>query len=1611
MSSDEESAFESDAHSDDFEEEVQQQKVVEKKQPVKKSAAPKQSTDSNANTVSNSAAAKKGSKTIEEIYQKKTQLEHILLRPDTYIGSIESLQAQMWVMDDEASKKLALRNISYVPGLYKIFDEILVNAADNKQRDSSMDTIKVTVDRENNLISIYNNGRGVPIEMHAKEGVYVPELIFGHLLTSSNYDDSEKKVTGGRNGYGAKLCNIFSTEFMIETGDAKAGKKYKQKFFNNMSKKEAPKLSSAKTEDFTRITFKPDLIKFGMEHLDDDITALFKKRAYDLAGCLPGVKVFLNDTRIKIKNFKDYIDLFSPAEDAAAASLAGKKPASSIIYERVSDRWEIAFTVSDGQFQQVSFVNGICTSKGGTHVNHVADQLVTALSELAKKKDKKGAAGKESTVKPHLVKSQLSIFVNCLIENPAFDSQTKENMTLKMSSFGSKCTMSEEFMKKVSKSGVIESILAVAKFKSDQAMKKTDGHKRSRISGIAKLDDANNAGTKNGSQCTLILTEGDSAKSLAVSGLAVVGRDNYGVFPLRGKLLNVREAASTQILNNAEITALKQIIGLQQGKKYESTKDLRYGHIMIMTDQDHDGSHIKGLIINFLDCFWPSLLKVPGFLLEFITPIVKATPKAKGGRKKEISFFTIPEYEQWKKENEDGKGFTIKYYKGLGTSTTEDAKKYFSDMELHRKSFKTLETEDTALIDMAFNKKKADDRKEWLRQFQPGTYMDHSVDEIPISDFINKELILFSMADNLRSIPSCVDGMKPGHRKILYCCFKRNLKNEIKVTQLAGYVSEHSAYHHGEASLFSTMIGMAQNFIGSNNLNLLEPRGQFGTRLQGGKDAASPRYIFTTLNPLARVIFHPEDDTLLNYMNDDGQDIEPEWYIPILPMLLINGGEGIGTGWSTSIPNYNPRDVVENIYRIMEGNDPEPMSPWYRGFKGTIDPIDKDKYKVSGTITKTSETTVEITELPVKVWTQTYKETLEAWMIGDEAKKVVPWIKDYKEYHTDSNVHFVVTLTEENMRLAEAEGLEKKFKLTNQISTSNIVCFDLEGRIAKYDNVDQLLKNFYTLRLKYYIKRKEAMLARLTFEWTKLDNKVRFIQEIITGKLVVQNRKKADILKELIKRDYFRVPKAKAAKQNEDSSNGADGEEREDEENENDGSDVPKAGDFDYLLSMPIWSLTYEKVEQLSKERGLKQEEISILSEKTPSMLWRADLDDFLVHWDAFETELREQEASKAPRKGGKSTLASKLAKKKAIAKKKGADSDDAMSISDDDDFEEKKPKEKPVIAKKKPAAASKAAEADKAPALPSWMLGGSPIPSTKLPEKAQPSVAPPGKVALVISDDSDAEMEKKPEVKKPKAKTETVKPRVASKPAASRAKKVLMDSDDSADDTKMMEKPKARILNDGSDSERSEAVTVAKPATKALAKPRVTKREVKKAVSIVNDESDGGFDSDSKADDFAFDETPPHKKSATSKFAIKDDDIKVEPKKRQLGLQKAAPPGKATKPVKVAVSKISAASRIKVSDDDEIEDDKPIPVAVKPKAAPKKPTSKVVKAPASPQKRSRPSSGSEDEVSSEKVVVNRAARPGRAKAKPAYVVEISSDEDNASEDEGNWNANEDDSD
>ena len=476
-------------------------------------------------------------KSIEETYQRKTPVEHILLRPDSYIGSVEPQTQFMWVVDD---KSVVFREVTIVPGLIKIFDEVLVNASDNKQRDSSMTKLEVTFCQEKGVITVWNNGASLPVVMHATEKLYVPELVFGHLRTGSNFDDNEKKVTGGRNGFGAKLTNIFSSEFIVETNDVTRGLKFRQVFTNNMQAHEEATITKATGKrDFTCVSFKPDLAKFKMASLDTDTIAVIKKRVYDMAGVSDRtLKVFLNGEVVPVTSFKDYVACFQTSEGVLAP----------FVYERLNERWEIAVGASDGQFRQVSYVNSICTIKGGSHVTAVVDKITDALSEKA---SKKARSGKGTDIKAFQIKPYVSVYVNCLIENPAFDSQTKETLTTRPKDFGSVPAISDALMKRITKvGGIIERVLSWAKFKEGVELVKASGSKKVNLRGIPKLDDANFAGGARAEKCTLILTEGDSAKTLAISGLSVVGRDFYGVFPLKGKPLNVRDCGMAKMMEN-----------------------------------------------------------------------------------------------------------------------------------------------------------------------------------------------------------------------------------------------------------------------------------------------------------------------------------------------------------------------------------------------------------------------------------------------------------------------------------------------------------------------------------------------------------------------------------------------------------------------------------------------------------------------------------------------------------------------------------------------------------------------------------------------------------------------------------------------------------------------------------------------------------------------------------------------------------------------------------------------------------------------------------------------------------------------------------------------------
>ena len=1187
-------------------------------------------------------------------YQKKTPREHVLLRPDTYIGDIEKTTDEMYICNDDNS--IVKKKITYVPGLLKIFDELLVNSRDAGTNDKTCNTIKININNEDGSITVWNNGQdGIPVEEHPEHKMLVPSMIFGELLTSSNYDDDQKRTTGGRNGYGSKLANIFSTQFTVEVGDSKNQKKFIQSWYDNMSRFDKAKVTKySQKNSYVKVTVYPDFEKLHLKKEDvfnvnkmTDHQKLFKRRCHDIAGTSglsdkkssESMKIYFNDIKLDTSNFKKYIETYFKDD--------------TIYYDDSSKRWEVGVLYRpDSGFEVISFVNGISTYNGGTHVNHVVDQIIKNLinDHIMKK-------NKDIKINSSLVKENLTFFVNCIVENPAFSSQTKDTLVTKTNKFGSTYKAHDAFLKKISKSGIVDQVVKLAAFKETAGLKKTDGKKQIKLKGIPKLEDANKAGTKESSKCSLILTEGDSAKAFAMAGMGVVGKDYFGVFPLKGKLLNVREASAKVLSANDEINYLKQIIGLKQNTDYsleENFNQLRYGRVIILTDQDYDGSHIKGLVMNFFHVIWPELIKRENFITSLATPIVKLFK----GNHSEI-FYNITEYEDYVedlKEKNEIHLWKTKYYKGLGTSTSSEAKEYFHGIEdkLIKYFFQStlenaiknnteeqgepeepkepeepegpegepeepeeqgepyeeseesviktvLTNDDNDAILLAFDKSRSDDRKIWLKQYDKNMILTYDQKDISYSEFIHKDLIHFSNDDTSRSIPSVIDGFKPSQRKIYFGASLRGLdKVEVKVAQLAGFVSDKAAYHHGEMSLNGAIIGMAQDFIGSNNINVLKPNGQFGSRLRGGKDAASPRYIWTEFTQITSLVFRKEDDPILKYQDEDGMRIEPNYYLPIIPIVLINGAEGIGTGFSTKCPQYNPIDIINIIMRKLNNEcsqkDYEELIPWYSLFEGTVeqDEVEKKTYNIKGKY-EIRDNHLIVSELPIGEWTTNYKEFLEKQLESESLKKNKININflNYTDNNTDKKVYFDLEFKKGFLQNTSPELLIKSYHLTKRISTTNIHLYNKNGTIRKYSNIGQIIEEFYDHRLESYIERKNFIINKLESELKLISYKAKFILAVIEKEIKINNKTKDKIESKLVNQSYPKM------------TNGI--------ENEN--------GNYNYLLGMNLWSLTYEKVEELKKQEEDKQSQLKLLKNKKVEDIWKEELEELLNVYEKWYIE------------------------------------------------------------------------------------------------------------------------------------------------------------------------------------------------------------------------------------------------------------------------------------------------------------------------------------------------------------------------------------------------------
>jgi DNA topoisomerase-2 len=1103
-------------------------------------------------------------------------VEHVLLRPSMYIGSITPSKKEFYSVESmkdstKDSKKIVKKEGIVNEGLHRIFLEILNNAIDNVWRSSVSSTpvskIKVDINLETGSIVIFNDGKTIPIEINKETDLYNPEMLFGKLMSGSNFDDSQERKTSGTNGVGSSVCNIFSKSFEVEIFDNHTSKKYIQTWTDNMKHVSKPKITSPKIKNgYVQIKFTTDYQRFGCDNLSSDMYSLFYKNVIDCA-MLTGVSVFFNNEKIPMKTLKDYAELYiSPLDENIPVS---RKKLDQIHIITEDSEFVLQPNLNADGFEAISFVNGIETKDGGVHVDIYSEAIFRPLLEALNKGVKKGSVPlglKE--IKPYF-----QMFLKTTVTNPAFNSQEKSKLVSPSPKIPEVLT---KHINAIMKWDCIDKIKNLLKGKELIALKKTEKKSRSFVK-IEGYDPSNLCGGKQSKECSLILTEGLSAKTYAVLGLSQdlfgkKGRDYVGIFPLKGKVLNVRNSSVSQISGNKEICNLIKIMNLRFGVDYTNEEEfntLSYGRIVGLSDQDADGKHILSLILNMIHKLFPSLFerKEP-FIYCMLTPLIKIYDK-----KTELSFYNIQDYKEYI-EQHTPKG-EIKYLKGLGSSSDKEVKSSFGKKMIE--FIKDEKTDD--MMDKCFLSKCSDRRKEWIADYDPVKNNlklgKQATEKVSISEYLDKELIIFSVDDCRRSIASICDGLKESQRKLLYATFLKNLSfqgKSLKVAQLGAFCSEKTSYHHGEASIFETIIRMAQDFIGSNNIPFLFRDGQFGSLSMLGQDSASPRYIHTRLDRFTRLLFRKEDDQLLTYLEDDGETIEPLEYIPILPTVLINGTLGIGSGWSSNIPLYNPIDILSYVrlwlsqecysecYSENEFKLPE-IHPWYKGFQGTIEKLDKHRYLTKGVISRKKDI-VTVSSIPINMSIDSFKTSLDDLL---EIKK----IKSYKNFSTDNQPSFDIKET------SEMELTIESLKLTSTISTSNMVLFDTKQKLKKYENVHDIINEFCHFRYGFYIKRKIYLIQTIENELLIFKNKFRFLSEVMNETLIIKDIDETEIINTLAKTGYYA----------------------------ND--------DFKYLLNMQIRSFSKQKLSELTKSIEKLENDLKIIKKISEAQMWENDLKEF----------------------------------------------------------------------------------------------------------------------------------------------------------------------------------------------------------------------------------------------------------------------------------------------------------------------------------------------------------------------------------------------------------------
>lgn len=1195
--------------------------------------------------------------------KRLNSFQHCLQRPDTYIGSIETVEEEKHVAEEggEVVKKL----VQFNNGLFNIIREIGSNCIDNKWRSKKerkrMHYITVEISTEDGLISFINDGAYIPVVKEesiyedyrkkkvTKEEVYPAELYFGEFLSGSNFDDDEERKTSGKNGMGAKATIAFSTYAEVNHADTK--KIFSQVYENNGKDRTDPEITKNKGDPYTRVSFIPDFKRFGYKFKKNkkDFIELLRMYVLEIAALTSIPVTFTIDEESEVYHFKKFEEfvrkIYRDKKENKTFSITLHNGDECVIVESsvTSDTLD--------KSQHFSYVNGIKTVRGGVHVDKWTGAIFPAFVKAFNAKESSGK-GKALKTTAKEVYPYITLFIRSEADKPKFDSQTKDYLSGPEYKFYP--TKPKEYMetfkeniadltKKMLKWGFVEKLKNKLLGKSAGPVKSVKG----KIDLGNKSQDANNAG-KEAEKCTLYIAEGLSAKALVVRGISTIlfGQDYNGVFAIQGKFINAMNNTESKVDANKECAFLCQMLNLRNGVDYsldKNFKTLRYHKIRIIADMDDDGIHIRGLLLNFFNFKFPSLFKRE-IIESFSTPVVQILFK-NTVKTPELDFYTNKDFEKWFKKNSSKKSDIkqIKYLKGLGSINAKYAGGYFDDEKVVKY---LLNGKEKKYMTLGFDgdKKNADDRKEFLtkdmveskiyeipedlniQDFEEEDKVSNEKDkkavydgELYISDFIKDQLSLYQRMSFRRAIPCIMDGLKEGQRKALYALRVKNYSTTQKLEKLGGAILEISGYHHGVISLYDTLRKQALRYPGSNNIPLFENDGEFGTRLENGEDHGQSRYLFTKLEDIVKSLFPKIDDEILVNRVEDGEVAEFEYFAPVICMSLVNGASGIASAFSTTIPNFNPKDIIEYIRRKIKGKKWKKgqLKPWYRDIQGEIEftkskksldyydgiktngviipcgPEAKEKLRNKKYVGKTGW--YHIIDLPVGIKTSAFESYIHSLHSKPKEskgkkKKDDDWEKKIADYSTYNSTDYVHMIIKPNGDWDPMEDKDFMKKLSATISMRNMVLIDENNYPKIYKTAEDILDVWIKKREYIYLKRYVHLLKKLQHAIDLATYKYKFIKLVVDKKLDVHQEDEA-LEKNMLKLKLKKMNRGVL-----------------DESEET----------FDYLLSMQMRSMTVKRMNELQNEIDKCQSDLDVLKEKIHTDLWLEDLDTFEKAYDKY---------------------------------------------------------------------------------------------------------------------------------------------------------------------------------------------------------------------------------------------------------------------------------------------------------------------------------------------------------------------------------------------------------